>query len=84
MKLTNVILQIVCASQREPRTANLNFQKPNIKVSTSGKILGRHEQSQTAPHVYAVGDVLEGATEFSPVSAHSATLLMRRLYTVRP
>ncbi|CAD5218642.1 unnamed protein product [Bursaphelenchus okinawaensis] len=71
---------VVSAAQREPRTANLNFQKPNIKLSTSGKVLGRHEQSQTAPHVYTVGDVLEGAMEFSPVSTHSAKLLMRRLY----
>ncbi|CAD5225720.1 unnamed protein product [Bursaphelenchus xylophilus] len=71
---------VLSAAQREPRTTNLNFQKPNIKLSTSGKVLGRHEQSQTAPHVYTVGDVLEGAMEFSPVSTHSAKLLMRRLY----
>ncbi|KAI6186137.1 hypothetical protein M3Y98_00099900 [Aphelenchoides besseyi] len=71
---------VVCASGREPRTANLNFSKPGIKTSTSGKILGRHEQSQTAPHVYSVGDILEGATEFSQVSAQAARLLMRRLF----
>lgn len=72
---------MICAAGREPRTQNLNFQKPNIKLSTAGKILGRHEQSQTAAHVYAVGDVLEGAVEFSQVSEASAQLLMRRLYT---
>ncbi|KAI6243378.1 hypothetical protein M3Y99_00132400 [Aphelenchoides fujianensis] len=71
---------IICASGREPRTAALNLQKVGVKTSTTGKILGRHEQSQTAPHVYAVGDVLEGATEFSQVSPQAARLLMRRLF----
>jgi glutathione reductase (NADPH) len=72
---------VICAAGREPRTQNLNFQKPNIKLSTAGKILGRHEQSQTSAHVYAVGDVLEGAVEFSQVSEAASQLLMRRLYT---
>jgi thioredoxin reductase (NADPH) len=33
------------------------------------------------PHLYAVGDVLEGTPELTPVAMQAGRVLMRRLYT---
>lgn len=40
----------------------------------------QNEQSVSAPHVYAVGDVMDGGNELTPVAIQAARLLARRLY----
>jgi len=52
-----------------------------VQRAKNGKLVGRHEQSVTVPYVYAIGDVLEGKPELTPVAIHAGKVLMRRLYT---
>lgn len=44
-------------------------------------MIGRREQSKTLPYVYAIGDVLEGCLELTPVAIQAGRVLMRRLIT---
>jgi thioredoxin reductase (NADPH) len=33
------------------------------------------------PHIYAIGDVLEGVPELTPVAIQAGKVLMRRIFT---
>ena len=46
---------------------------------SNGKIVGRNEQS-TVPHIYAIGDVLDGTPELTPVAIMAGKLLAARLF----
>eukprot|EP00606_Chrysophyceae_sp_TOSAG23-5_P000187 GSChrysophyteH2.ASY1.ANO1.484.1 assembled CDS len=48
--------------------------------SKSGKLMCTDEQTNV-PHIYAIGDIVEGAPELTPVAIHSGRLLARRLYS---
>ena len=42
-------------------------------------IAGDNEQS-SVPSIYAIGDILDGKLELTPVAIHAGKLLARRLY----
>lgn len=59
---------VLVAVGRRPYTANLNLDSANIALNPKGQIpVNRHFQTQT-PHIYAIGDVIEG-----PMLAHKAS-----------
>lgn len=45
----------------------------------SGKIPTVYEQTNV-PHIYAVGDILKGKDELTPVAIQAGKLLAKRLY----
>ena len=60
--------------------AGLNLPAAGVAVSPrSGKIPCAHERTNV-PHIYAVGDIVEGAPELTPVAILAGRLLARRLY----
>ena len=50
-----------------------------IICSRTGKIPTVYEQTNV-PHIYAIGDVLKGKEELTPVAIQAGKLLARRLY----
>uniref|UniRef100_A0AAQ4QBR5 thioredoxin-disulfide reductase (NADPH) n=1 Tax=Gasterosteus aculeatus aculeatus TaxID=481459 RepID=A0AAQ4QBR5_GASAC len=46
----------------------------------NGKIPVNDEEQTNVPHVYAIGDILEGKWELTPVAIQAGKLLARRLY----
>uniref|UniRef100_A0A1I8AC64 thioredoxin-disulfide reductase (NADPH) n=1 Tax=Steinernema glaseri TaxID=37863 RepID=A0A1I8AC64_9BILA len=82
---------VLIAIGRDAVTDDCGFDLAGVKRSKSGKIIGRHEQSETNPYVYAIGDVLDGCPELTPVAIQAGRLtpvaiqagrvLMRRLFT---
>jgi len=48
--------------------------------SRNGKIPVNDEEQTNVPHIYAVGDILEGKLELTPVAIQAGKLLARRLY----
>ncbi len=50
-----------------------------VANSKNGKLATELEQTST-PHVYAVGDVLEGKPELTPVAVQAGKLLAKRLF----
>lgn len=66
---------------RDARTDDLGLEKVGVERTKAGKIIGRREQSVSCPYVYAVGDVLEGCPELTPVAIQAGKVLMRRIFT---
>jgi len=71
---------VVGAIGRGADTAALGLE--NAKVTTNarnGKIPCVHEQSDV-PNIYAIGDVVDGEPELTPVAIQAGVLLARRLF----
>lgn len=53
---------------------------PPFHVTRNGKIPANDEEQTSVPYVYAIGDVLEGKPELTPVAIQAGKLLARRLF----
>jgi len=63
-----------CAGWLNVGAAGLEYNEKNGKVSVN-------ESDQTSvPHIYAVGDVIDGKPELTPVAIQAGRLLMKRLF----
>ncbi|CAI2352006.1 unnamed protein product [Caenorhabditis sp. 36 PRJEB53466] len=69
---------ILMAIGREAMTDDVGLEAIGVKRAKSKKVVGRREQS-SLPWVYAIGDVLEGTPELTPVAIQAGRVLMRRL-----
>merc|ERR1712070_1177627 len=71
---------VLAAVGRQADTAALNLEAVGVATNPkNGKILTEFEQSST-PNIYAVGDVMEGCPELTPVAIQAGQLLSRRLF----
>lgn len=69
---------VLSARGRYPDLGALNAAGIGLAMdSSTGKLLCRGEQT-SVPHVYAVGDVVQGTPELTPVAIQAGTLLARR------
>mmetsp|Transcript_33031 Transcript_33031/g.77224 ORF Transcript_33031/g.77224 Transcript_33031/m.77224 type:complete len:482 (+) Transcript_33031:76-1521(+) len=59
---------------------NLNLEAAGVTYDKEkGKIPCEHDQTNV-PHIYAIGDVVVGMLELTPVAIQAGRLLIRRLY----
>ncbi|XP_035436670.2 thioredoxin reductase 1, mitochondrial isoform X1 [Spodoptera frugiperda] len=71
---------VLLATGRYALTKQLNLDAAGVTcVSSNGKITAETEQTNV-PNIYAVGDVLEGRPELTPVAIHAGRLLARRMF----
>ena len=71
---------VLTAIGRQADTDKLGLEKIGVEVNPKNKrILGKYEQTK-CPNVYAVGDVLDGTPELTPVAIQAGILLSRRLF----
>jgi thioredoxin reductase (NADPH) len=71
---------VLAAVGRYADTVKLGLEVIGVKTNPkSGKIICENEQT-SVPHVYAIGDVVEGAPELTPVAILAGKLLARRLF----
>lgn len=71
---------VLFAIGRNACTDKLGLEKVGVNVNVkNGKIPTSMEQTNV-PHIYAVGDILEGKPELTPVAIEAGLLLARRLY----
>jgi thioredoxin reductase (NADPH) len=71
---------VVAAVGRTADTAGLNLGAVGVEASPrNAKLDTVHEQTHV-PHVYAIGDVLQGKPELTPVAIQAGVLLARRLF----
>jgi len=71
---------VLFATGRAPETAALGLEKTGVVLDErSGKIRVSKEQTNVA-HIYAVGDIVYGAPELTPVAIQSGKLLAQRLF----
>ncbi|XP_071478717.1 thioredoxin reductase 1, cytoplasmic-like [Diadema antillarum] len=65
---------------RDACTDKIGLDQAGVIVNPkNGKIPVTNEQTNV-PHIYAVGDILEGGHELTPVAIEAGKLLARRLY----
>lgn len=70
---------ILQAIGRYSVTSSLNLDKLGIKCEKNGKIKCINEKTNV-PNIYAIGDVLYGKQELTPVAIMAGKLLARRLF----
>lgn len=59
----------------------LNLEAAGIPYDAkSGKLKANKDESTNVPHIYAVGDVIEGMPELTPVAIQAGKLLANRLF----
>jgi len=77
---TEVYDTVLAAIGRRADTAVLNCEGAGVNIlPRNGKIDAPFEQTNV-PHIYAIGDVLEGRMELTPVAIQAGQYLSRRLF----
>nr|WEY08176.1 thioredoxin reductase 3 [Heteropneustes fossilis]BAQ02337.1 thioredoxin reductase 3-like [Clarias batrachus] len=72
---------VLIAVGRDACTGTIGLDKAGVIVnSKNGKIPVNDGEQTNIPHVYAIGDILEGKWELTPVAIQAGRLLARRLY----
>uniref|UniRef100_A0A2L2XZH9 thioredoxin-disulfide reductase (NADPH) n=1 Tax=Parasteatoda tepidariorum TaxID=114398 RepID=A0A2L2XZH9_PARTP len=71
---------VLFAIGRDSCTTGIGLETVGVKVNPkNGKIPVVNEQTNV-PYIYAIGDILEGKPELTPVAIEAGLLLARRLY----
>jgi len=70
---------VLQAIGRKADTAKLDLEKAGVETIADGKIPVKNEQTNV-PNIYAIGDVIEGIWELTPVAIQAGRLLADRLY----
>ena len=65
---------------RHAVTAGLNLANAGVAVEANGKIKVNDEEQTNVPNIYAIGDVIHGKLELTPVAIKTGMLLSRRLF----
>ncbi|RVE72410.1 hypothetical protein OJAV_G00042770 [Oryzias javanicus] len=72
---------VLIAVGRNACTDKIGLDKAGVRVNPkNGKIPVNDEEQTNVPHIYAIGDILEGKWELTPVAIQAGKLLARRLY----
>ncbi|XP_072407977.1 thioredoxin reductase 1, cytoplasmic-like [Chiloscyllium punctatum] len=72
---------VLLAIGRDASTKNIGLEKVGVKViEKTGKIPVDELERTNIPHVYAIGDILEGKLQLTPVAIQAGRLLAGRLY----
>ena len=70
---------VLMAVGRVPSTDSLNLAAAGVESTPEGKIVA-HDEKTSASNIYAIGDVVAGMPELTPVAIQAGRLLARRLY----
>lgn len=71
---------VLVAIGRSGDTGTLGLENVGIeRIPKNGKISCKNEQT-SVPNIYAIGDVMEGCPELTPVAIQAGQLLARRLF----
>lgn len=70
---------VFTATGRYADTQKLNLTAAGVQTDKDGKVPCAGEQTNV-PHIYAIGDVVTGNPELTPVAISAGRLLARRIY----
>lgn len=77
---TDIYDTVLYAIGRYADTHKLDIDKLGIKTTTDGKILTNDIEQTNIPNIYAIGDILDGKPELTPVAIRTGEILARRLF----
>ncbi len=72
--------QIIWAIGRHPATDGMNIEMSGVERTETGHIKVDEYQQTTTENIYAVGDIIEGGVELTPVAVKAGRLLAERLF----
>jgi thioredoxin reductase (NADPH) len=79
--VTDVFDTVLYATGRNADTGGLALENAGVVAESNGKFVASDGGEMTnVPHIYAVGDVLQGRLELTPVAIKAAELLAKRLF----
>eukprot|EP00920_Eleutheroschizon_duboscqi_P037354 GHVT01089556.1.p1 GENE.GHVT01089556.1~~GHVT01089556.1.p1 ORF type:complete len:405 (+),score=96.50 GHVT01089556.1:859-2073(+) len=70
---------VLYATGRKADLAKLNLSRAGVLVADDGKIEAPQEQTNVE-HIFALGDIIRGRPELTPVAIRAGQLLARRLF----
>uniref|UniRef100_A0A4D5R9N1 thioredoxin-disulfide reductase (NADPH) n=1 Tax=Scolopendra viridis TaxID=118503 RepID=A0A4D5R9N1_SCOVI len=71
---------ILFAIGREACTKDLNLELVGVDVNPKNNKIPVVNEQTNVPYIYAVGDILDGKLELTPVAIQAGVLLAKRLY----
>ncbi len=75
---------LIWAIGREPTTDKINLQAAGVEANERGFIKVDKYQNTNVPGIYAVGDIIEGGIELTPVAVAAGRRLSERLFNHKP
>lgn len=73
---------VLYATGRYADTKNIGLDKAGVTVEKDGKFDVNEQEQTNIPHIYAIGDILRGKPELTPVAIKTGELLARRVFGV--
>jgi len=71
---------VLFAMGRYALTAGLNLEAAGVTAEKNGKFKVSDTEQTNVPHIYAIGDVIYGQLELTPVAIKAGALLSQRLF----
>ncbi|WP_109078846.1 glutathione-disulfide reductase [Aggregatibacter kilianii] len=75
---------LVWAIGRDPATDNIGLENVGVETNDRGYIKVDKYQNTNVPGIYAVGDIIEGGIELTPVAVAAGRRLSERLFNNKP
>ncbi|MDG2918353.1 glutathione-disulfide reductase [Bisgaard Taxon 10/6] len=75
---------VVWAIGREPTTDAINLQAAGVETNARGFVKVDKYQNTNVKGIYAVGDIIEGGIELTPVAVAAGRRLSERLFNHKP
>ncbi|KAA6209090.1 glutathione-disulfide reductase [Avibacterium paragallinarum] len=76
--------KVIWAIGRKPNTANINLAAAGVETNEQGFIKVDKYQNTNVKGIYAVGDIIEGGIELTPVAVAAGRRLSERLFNNKP
>ena len=77
---THTVDQVIWAIGREPVTDLINLQATDVETTERGFIKTDEYQNTSVTGIYALGDIMEGGIELTPVAVKAGRMLAERLF----
>ena len=77
---THTVDQVIWAIGREPVTDLINLQATDVETNERGFIKTDEYQNTSVSGIYALGDIMEGGIELTPVAVKAGRMLAERLF----
>lgn len=72
---------VIFAIGRDPCTQTIGLHNVGVQTNKNGFVMANDAEQTNISNIYAVGDILEGKPELTPVAIQAGRLLARRLYS---
>uniref|UniRef100_A0A2P2HXB3 thioredoxin-disulfide reductase (NADPH) n=1 Tax=Hirondellea gigas TaxID=1518452 RepID=A0A2P2HXB3_9CRUS len=71
---------VVVAIGRDPCTSDIGIENTGAELAKNGKLIVDDVERSNVPHIYGIGDMIEGGLELTPVAIQAGKLLSKRIF----